>query len=198
MRMLEARNISVGFGSNVLLSGLCLRLNPSKIIGLGWTSGSGKTTFGRALAGLHPVQAGDVLLDGARLQMRGARLVQYLPQQALAAMNPRWKIGRILTEAGPLRLDMAQALGVEETWLHRLPHEISGGQLQRISILRALGAHPRYLIADEITAALDPVAQAQIWGQLCRLAQDAQIGILAISHDAALRARIAQSELHLP
>ncbi|WP_108259410.1 ATP-binding cassette domain-containing protein [Mangrovicoccus ximenensis] len=101
-------------------------------------------------------------------------------------MNPRWRTGRILAEGGAADPGTMRDFGVAPDWLERYPHELSGGQLQRISILRALAVRPRYLIADEITAPLDAVSQAQIWQLLRRRAAGDGIGILAISHDAAL------------
>ena len=85
---------------------------------------------------------------------------------------------------------MRQSLGVETHWYDRYPHEISGGELQRVALLRAMAPELRYLVADEITAMLDPISQVEIWQ--CLLAQAKHgIGILAISHDTSLLARVA-------
>lgn len=188
--MLEARNLTAGFGPHDLFRDLSIRLAPSEIMGLCGPSGSGKTTLGRVLAGMHPARAGQILLDGQTIADRGPRLVQYLAQTPLVTMNPRWRIARVLAEAGRLDPELAAALDIDRDWFARFPHELSGGQLQRVSILRAMTARPRYLIADEITAPLDPVSQARIWTTLTGLAKAHRIGILAISHDAALLRRI--------
>ncbi|MFV0244965.1 MAG: ABC transporter ATP-binding protein [Qingshengfaniella sp.] len=189
--MLEARSLSMARGGHVLFRNFSLDLAPGAILGLSGPSGTGKTTLGRLLAGLDRPGAGRVLLDGQPLPRQGPAPVQYLHQAPLLAMNPRWRIARILAESGDPDPALAKALGVEASWARRFPHELSGGQLQRVSILRALGAGPRYLIADEITAALDPIAQAEIWHTLTGLARQRGIGILAISHDTALLTRIA-------
>jgi peptide/nickel transport system ATP-binding protein len=188
--MLEAENIGLSFGRRCVFSNLSLRLNSGDVYGISGQSGCGKTTLGRVLAGLQRPDSGQVQLDQHAPAMQSPWPVQYLYQSPVMAMNPRWRIGKILREPGPVDGDMAHALGVQREWADRYPHELSGGQLQRISILRALGARPRYLIADEITAALDPVAQAQIWRALLGLTQTLELGIVAISHDEGLLGRL--------
>ncbi|WP_136684288.1 ABC transporter ATP-binding protein [Falsirhodobacter xinxiangensis] len=191
--MLEARSVTIGVARRDLFRDLSLRLAPGKIMGLCGPSGSGKTTLGRVLAGLHPHRAGQILLDGLPIPRKGAHPVQYLAQAPLATMNPRWRVARVLAEAGCPEPDLVAAMSIDPDWLERFPHELSGGQLQRVSILRALTVRPRYLIADEITAPLDPISQARIWKALTDLAASHGIGILAISHDAALLGRIVTS-----
>ncbi|WP_374301207.1 ABC transporter ATP-binding protein [Paracoccus sp. (in: a-proteobacteria)] len=195
--MLEGRDLSAGFGGRPLFSHLTICLPPGRILGLHGPSGAGKTTLGRVLAGLHRPGAGTVLLGGSPLPRTGPLPVQYLHQSPLAAMNPRWRIGRILSEGGQPDPGLQTATGIETGWLDRFPHELSGGQLQRVSILRALAARPRYLVADEITAPLDPIAQARIWHLLADIAARDGIGILAISHDASLLDRVAHSTVFL-
>ncbi|MDH2327413.1 ATP-binding cassette domain-containing protein [Cereibacter sp. SYSU M97828] len=165
--------------------GIGLTIAKGEIVGLTGPTGVGKTTLGRALAGLPSRWPGAVALDGGPVAL-GA--VQYLHQHPILAMNPRWHLRRIVEEAGPHDPDLAARLGIAPAVLDRFPHEASGGQLQRISVLRGLAARPRFLIADEITAPLDAITQARIWKAL---AARPGIGILAISHDRALLDRIA-------
>ena len=80
-------------------------------------------------------------------------------------------------------------------WLDRYPNELSGGEIQRIAVARALLARPRFVVADEISAMLDPITQAQLWHVLLRRVQSGEIGILAISHDDALLAAVADRRL---
>lgn len=188
--MLEAHDLSAGFNGKPLFRAIGLKLEPGRILALHGPSGAGKTTLGRVLAGLHRPLAGMVRIDGGPQPRHGPMPVQYLHQNPLVAMNPRWKIRRIIAEAGQGRSDHQHALGIEMDWLDRFPHELSGGQLQRVSILRALNTAPRYLIADEITSPLDPIAQARIWTLMRNIATRERIGILAISHDTALIDRI--------
>lgn len=194
--MLEARNVSATFGKRLVFEGVSLRLNSASVYCISGPSGCGKTTLGRILAGLNRPVKGDVLFND-RSPSSGERWpVQYLYQSPLTAMNPRWKIGKIIAESGPVDREMAIVLGVEADWDDRYPHELSGGQLQRVSILRALGAKPAFLIADEITSALDPIAQAQIWQLLLTLAEKQSLGIVAISHDESLLSRISHTDNH--
>ncbi|ARO14479.1 peptide/nickel transport system ATP-binding protein [Ketogulonicigenium robustum] len=185
--MLEARAITATHGRRIVLENASLALPAGEIVGLSGPSGQGKTTLGRVLAGLHRPSAGVITMDGA---VPDFRAVQYLYQDPLSAMNPRWRIGRIITEGQDTSPDLRAAIGVPAAWHDRFPHELSGGQLQRVALLRALALRPRYLVADEITSALDPLSQLHIWRLLQRVARDQCVGILAISHDRALLGQI--------
>lgn len=189
--MLEARGVTAVQGGTVLFRDLDLTMAPGQILGLTGPSGCGKTTLGRMLAGFHRPAAGEVRIDGRPVSAPGIRPVQYLHQVPLMAMNPRWRIARVIAEAAPPPEELARRIGVSEELYDRFPHELSGGQLQRVAILRAFGARPRYLVADEISSAMDPLSQARIWRLLRGLADEFGIGILAISHDQALLERIA-------
>ena len=191
--MLEARGISFRYGPRdpLIVRDLDLTVGSGEVVGLSGPSGRGKSTIGRLLARhLRPTD-GMVTVDGASPPARGFNPVQMLSQSPVFAVNPRWTVGRIVDEAWTPDADTAQALGVRPAWLARYPHELSGGEMQRTTILRALAPDTRYLVADEITSMLDPLAQAEIWQALLAVAAQRAIGILAISHDAHLLARVA-------
>jgi peptide/nickel transport system ATP-binding protein/Fe3+-transporting ATPase len=175
-----------------------LELAPGERVGLSGASGRGKTTLGKLLAGYLEPQQGRVLLDGQPLPRRGCCPVQLVLQHPELAINPRWRIGRVLHEAGPPAPDLLDALGIAAGWLKRWPHELSGGELQRIAVARALAAQPRYLVADEMTAMLDAATQAQIWHAVLEWARTQQIGLLVISHSDALLRRLCQRCIDLP
>ncbi|MHC5225469.1 ABC transporter ATP-binding protein [Ignatzschineria sp. LJL83] len=202
--ILEVEGLSAGFKKKILFQDLSWILKSGEIYALTGNSGSGKSTFSRILAGYQKPIAGEIKLDGKTpkeyLKSHELWPVQYLYQSPLQAMNSRWTIKKIIMESGSFDLAHAERLGVQEEWLDRFPHELSGGQLQRVSILRALGAKPRFLIADEITAALDPIAQMKIWEMLRHLSKEHNMGILAISHDENLLHQLAPAEnfLHFP
>ena len=105
-------------------------------------------------------------------------------------MDPRWKLAKTLSEAWDIPAELFTAIGAEEHWLGRFPHELSGGQLQRLSILRALSPETRVLIADEITASLDPITQAQIWEVISRQAALHDMTLIVITHNEHLAKRI--------
>lgn len=92
---------------------------------------------------------------------------------------------------------LLEELGIQRRWLSRYPHELSGGELQRFCIARALLACPRYLIADEISTMLDAVTQAQIWSVLLAEAETRDMGLVFVSHSPALSARLATRVVEL-
>lgn len=178
-------------GGPWVLEGASLRVNPGEVVGLRGPSGVGKSTLGRVLAGLLRPVRGQISIPRGRI-VGGCRDVQYLAQDAQAAMNPRWRVADILAEAGPAPSgDLTDAGLVDPVWLDRYPHELSGGQLQRVNLARALRTRPAYLVADEISANLDAVNQVMVWRDLVAAAGAAGLGVVAISHDAPLLDRVA-------
>ncbi|MEG2726319.1 MAG: ATP-binding cassette domain-containing protein, partial [Eggerthellaceae bacterium] len=156
-----------------------------------------KTTLCRLLAGYEKPQAGSIVLDGKPLGTRGVCPVQMIWQHPETAVDPRMRLRASLLEAGPVQEDLCAALGIKAAWMARYPHELSGGELQRFCIARALAANPRYLIADEISTMLDAVTQANIWHFLIQETAARNIGLLFVSHTPALTARIATRTITL-
>lgn len=92
---------------------------------------------------------------------------------------------------------LLRGLGIRRAWLTRFPHELSGGELQRFCVARALACKPRYLIADEISTMLDALTQAQIWSFLLSEIEAAGMGLIFVSHSRALTQRIATRQIEL-
>jgi peptide/nickel transport system ATP-binding protein len=197
--MLIARDIRVVFPDTgrAVLAGASLDLEPGEVVGLGGPSGTGKSTLARVLTGHIAPDSGTVTVDGAPLPEDGYRPVQLLFQSPELAVNPRWRIRDILCEAYRPETSLLGALGIRDSWASRYPHELSGGELQRVAIARALSPRTRYLVADEISGMLDAITQAEIWRLLLDLVRVRRVGMLVISHDAALLDRIAGRRLAL-
>lgn len=163
-----------------------IRVEPGEIVGLTGPSGCGKTTLARLLAGYAKPLSGSVKVDGSPLPRSGYCPVQLIFQHPEKAVNPRWSMRQILNEGGPVEDTLIASLGIEQAWLDRRPNELSGGELQRFCIARALGPKTRYLIADEMTTMLDAITQAQIWHAVLDIAKKRRLGILVVSHDGPL------------
>ena len=171
-----------------------LAIAPGEVVGLVAPSGYGKTTLGKLLAGYLLPSRGRITLDEHPLPSRGYCPVQLVFQNPELSVNPRWHIDRILREKYPPQPYILDALGIHPGWMTRYPHELSGGELQRVAIARVLNRNTRYLIADEMTAMLDANTQALIWQVVLEFARQYDVGIIAISHNQPLLQRICQRE----
>lgn len=197
--MLEVRNLRFRWQADGpwMLNGIHLHVAPGETVGIMGRSGCGKSTLARLLSGHMPLQSGEVLLDGKPLPTTGAQPVQLVMQHAELALNPRWRIGESLREGWQPDAQTLHSFGIREAWLKRFPHELSGGEMQRISIVRALIPQLRVLVADELTTMHDPITQVQIWRALQAQARQRGVGLLAISHDAALLQALNARVLHM-
>jgi len=190
--MLQTDKLSFRYGPTHpwIFQDLSFLLESGEVLGLSGPSGQGKTTLARILTGYLTGYTGQVFLDHHAITPRGSWPVQLLFQNPELAVNPRWKIRKILCEGFKPSKELMDTFEMEEAWLDRYPCELSGGQLSRICLIRALGPDTRFLVADELTAMLDAVTQARIWKALLGYAEKKQMGILVISHDKALLNRL--------
>lgn len=174
-----------------ILEDYTLRAEKGETLVLSAPSGYGKTTLALLLAGfLEPVR-GEVVLDGRPLPKKGVCPVQLICQHPEMAINPRWRLRQVLEESGSLQEDILSSFGIEPAWLERFPRELSGGELQRFCVARALLSGADYLICDEISTMLDAITQAQIWNVILKEAEKRQMGVIAVTHDMHLARRIA-------
>ncbi len=197
---LQARDLRFSYsGGPELYGGLDLEVAPGERVALTAPSGVGKTTLCRLFAGFLVPTSGEVLVDGTPLtpieRLHGKpSLVQLLWQHPEQAFDPRLRIGRSIPDGVD---HLIRAFGVRPEWLARRPHELSGGELMRLAMVRALACRPRYLIADESTAMLDAVTQAELWHVLMDLQARDGWGLVLVSHSPALLSRVATREIGL-
>ncbi|GII92424.1 ABC transporter ATP-binding protein [Sinosporangium siamense] len=204
--MLEARDITVRYGSRTVLDRVTLAVEPGSVLGLGGPSGCGKSTLARVMAMMLRPRSGTVTVDGRttpgwrQRAPRDLRIrVALVYQQPRLAVDPRLTLTEIVAEplaaAGrpdPARVSsLATEVGLTPDLLTRKPHEVSDGQLQRACVARALTLSPRYLICDEMTTMLDASTQAHLVAVINAYRAQTGAGILAISHDTDLLTRWA-------
>lgn len=219
MSWLQVEDLSLDFATQAsgadtrlapALSHITIGLERGDALGLVGESGSGKSTLGRVITQLLRPSQGRVVLAGVDLTALNNRelkpyrqTIQMVFQDAYSAVNPRMRIGAIVGE--PLRLQGQSAadrhaavitlldqvgLGAEMT--QRYPHELSGGQLQRVTLARALATQPELLVLDEPTSGLDVSIQARILNLLVDIRNQSELGLILISHDVAAAATLAR------
>jgi oligopeptide/dipeptide ABC transporter ATP-binding protein len=210
--MLEVKGLRKNFTSGVIskkvvkaVDGVSFTIPDGSMYGLVGESGCGKTTVGRLLLRLAEPSSGEVIFNGtdlARLSKRQMRKLrpkmQIIFQDPESSLNPRMRIEDIIAE--PMRyhklvpakdirekvLSLLDDVGLQEEHLNRFPHELSGGQNQRVAFARVLSLNPEFIVADEPTSALDVSVQAQILTLLKKLQKEYGFSCLFISHDLNL------------
>lgn len=190
---LEAKNVYFRYNKKQawILEDCTLRVEKGECLALFAPSGYGKTTLAMLLSGYLKPEQGQILLENKPLPKKGVCPVQLIYQHPEKAINPRWRMRKVLEESGMLREDMLGAFGIEPAWLDRFPRELSGGELQRFCVARALMSGADYLICDEISTMLDVITQAQIWNVVLAEAAKRNMGIVAVTHNEHLAQRIA-------
>ena len=191
------------------LDGVDLEIFRGETISIIGESGCGKTTLGRMLAlldkptdGELAFDFGDGLQDVTQLkgdeQMRFRKKVQMIFQDPYTSFNPRQRVGAAMDEV--LRVhgvkdpqerqarinEACQMVNIQPQYLHRYPHEFSGGQRQRLAIARCLATKPELIIADEIVSALDVSIQAQIVNLLIQIQKETGLSFVFVTHDVAV------------
>lgn len=198
--MLSAQGVSFRYpgAADEVLSGIDLDVETGEIVALSGPSGRGKTTLARVLAGYEMPSRGSVTVDGDPVfKTRGFNPVQLVFQHPEKAVNPRWTMRKVLRESQLTDDEVVESLGIEKEWLGRYPNEVSGGELQRFCVARALTAETRYVIADEMTTMLDALTQAHIWRVVTEWAAKHQAGVLVVSHEAPLVSRLCSRVVKL-
>ncbi len=189
---LKAENVSFRYDrrSHWVLENVNFSVQSGERVGLFAPSGFGKSTLAMILSGYYAPSEGTVTLDGQPLPKKGVCPVQLIYQHPEKAINPRWRLRQVLEESGNLQESTLASLGIEPQWLERYPRELSGGELQRFCVARALMSGAEFLICDEISTMLDVITQAQIWNEVIKIAEQKNMGLVAVTHNIALAKRI--------
>ena len=187
------------------LKNINIRLKKGECIGIVGESGCGKSTLARIIVGIERKSSGKIIFDNKEIEgISKTKDIQMIFQNPLSSFNSRMKIVDYMWE--PLRnyfkLSKKDSIpfikkslidvGLDENALEKYPHEFSGGQLQRITIAKAIIIKPKLIVCDEITSALDVSVQKQILELLKKLQKDLHLSYLFIGHDLAVVQDISQ------
>ena len=190
------------------LKNINIRLKKGECIGIVGESGCGKSTLARIIVGIEKKTSGKIIFDNKEIDgISKTKDIQMIFQSPLSSFNPRMKIMDYMweplrnyfklskKESIPLITKSLIDVGLDETALEKYPHEFSGGQLQRITIARAIIIKPKLIVCDEITSALDVSVQKQILELLKKLQNDLSLSYLFIGHDLAVVQDISQTQI---
>ncbi|HLU04605.1 MAG TPA: ABC transporter ATP-binding protein [Advenella sp.] len=195
------------------LKGVSLHVSAGEIVGVVGESGCGKSTLGKCMIGLQKPSGGTVTWSDGRSMERFTRFerstrIQMVFQDPYSSLNPRFTIGRLLTEAlathgtaktkGDRSAEVDRLLGIVGLPLslkQKFPYALSGGQRQRVSIARALAVNPELIIADEPVSALDASVQAQIINLFEEIRQNLRVAFLFVAHDLNVVKRVSDRVL---
>jgi len=204
MSLVEIRNVTKRYGALTVLDGVSLDIEEGEIISIIGRSGSGKSTLLRCINGLEQIQGGSIKVDGVRLDDPATDLRKLRQQVGIVFQSynlfPHLSVARNITlaptvvkktteaEARKIAQDVLRRVGLEEK-IDAFPQQLSGGQQQRVAIARSLAMHPKMMLFDEITSALDP----ELTGEVLKVIEDmARSGMTMalVTHEMAFARRI--------
>lgn len=196
---LKIENLSFKYpnAKKYLLKDVNLELDNKKIVGLIGDSGSGKSTLCKILSGYIDNYEGNVTFNENPLPKKGFKPIQLIYQHPEKVMNPKWKMTNILEESWMPNDELLREFGIQKSWFTRFPQELSGGELQRFSVLRSLNPKTQFLIADEMTTMLDAITQVQIITSVIDIVKKRKMGMLLVSHDIPLVEEICDEIIYL-
>lgn len=195
--MIEIKNLHKTFGVLEVLKGIDLTVQRGEVISIIGASGSGKSTLLYCINGLEPIQGGEITVDGVSVHATGTDINAL--RSKLGIVFQQWNAFPHLTAVENVmlalrvvkKLPLADAREVAEAQLLHVgladklcvyPNRLSGGQLQRLGIARALAMEPKYLLLDEITSALDPELVGEVLETL-RMLRDEGMTMICVTHE---------------
>lgn len=201
--ILKIENLSKSYGKQEVLSDINIELNENECLGIMGESGSGKSTLAKLLVRLEKEYSGTIIYENIKYEnltnndiLKLKKEIQFVFQSSLNAVNPKYTVEKIMLE--PLEIhqknipkekkiekiiSMLKQVGLSEDYLKHNPRNLSGGQLQRVCIARALILEPKIIIFDESLSGLDPLIQVQILELLAKLKDEWNFTYILISHD---------------
>ncbi|MFJ7666492.1 ABC transporter ATP-binding protein [Lysinibacillus sp. NPDC097195] len=194
--MLRLENISKSYrADHQVLTNINLNVAAGEIVGLVGESGSGKSTLAKVIMQLESADKGTVFFQNQQIAKKQRHAFykdcQIIFQNASNALNPMWTVKELLRE--PLQHhskvpdthydEMLDMVKLSKDILYALPSELSGGEKQRINLLRSILVEPKLLVCDEIVSSLDRLTQREIIDLLLKLNKEKNMAILFISHD---------------
>lgn len=177
-----------------ILKGVSLHVNGGECLGVIGESGSGKSTLGKIILGIEEAKSGKIEFEGSEKRADFRDKMSVVFQDYTSSVNPRFRVFQIIQE--PLLrqklhkkelkkriISRLHEVGLDESFMFRYPHELSGGQLQRVCIARAISNEPKFLLLDEAVSSLDVSVQVQILELLIKLKKTKNLSYLFITHD---------------
>ena len=209
--LLQVRELTKKFGDNTILDGIDLDVKQGEVVVLVGPSGCGKSTLLRCINGLEPIQGGEILLDGQKIEKGSKELTKIRQKIGMVFQSydlfPHLKVIDNITLA-PLKVqkrgkeeaekearELLARVGLEDK-ADSYPRELSGGQKQRVAIVRALIMHPDVMLFDEVTAALDPEMVREVLDVILQLARQGRT-MMIVTHEMAFARAIADRVLFL-
>ncbi|MBQ3265913.1 MAG: amino acid ABC transporter ATP-binding protein [Ruminococcus sp.] len=209
--VLTINNIKKSYGDNLILNGLSLDVHKGEVIVIIGPSGCGKSTLLRCINALEPIQGGEIRLDGELIDGKSRNLAQtrqkigmvfqnyelfphktVLQNIILAPMKVQKRSKDEVTEEAEQLLERVGLLDKRDSY----PRQLSGGQMQRVAIVRALCMHPEIMLFDEVTAALDPEMVREVLDTMLELAKNGRT-MLIVTHEMNFARAIADRVIFL-
>ena len=199
--LLEVKDIDFSYSKGILkknknntLKNVSFNLSKGECLGLIGESGSGKSTLGRIILGLEKQQKGTIAFSGSLDRNLWQKDLNVVFQDYTTSVNPKFKVLDIVKETlldeklnkeqlEKRVINLLEQVGLNKDYLYRYPHELSGGQLQRVCIARAISKKPKFILLDEAISSLDVSVQVQILDLLIELKEKYNLAYLFITHD---------------